>query len=52
MRVGRSTVNNWFHEMRDPSAKALLEIIEALPKIAAAAKDFVKLYLEPIAQDE
>lgn len=52
MGLGRSTINNWYHETRDPSAEAVLEIIEGLQKIDRdVAKEFVKLYLGQIAQD-
>lgn len=53
MGIGRSTVNNWFNETRDPSAEAVTEIVAALEAIdPAAAKEFVSLYLGRIAQDD
>lgn len=46
MDIGRSTVNHWVLEKRDPTAESLLGIIAALEKInPAAAEDFLWLYL-------
>ncbi|MBH8565225.1 helix-turn-helix transcriptional regulator [Nostoc sp. CENA67] len=46
MDIGRSSINRWVNENRDPSAEAVIEIIEALEKInSAAARDFLLLYL-------
>ena len=53
MGIGRSTVHYWFNETQDPLAEAVIEIIEALQKIdAAAAKEFVRLYLGQAGEDE
>ena len=47
MGIARSSVNQWFHENRDPSAEAVREIIAALQTInPIAAQTFVNLYLE------
>lgn len=46
MGIGRSSINRWVNESRDPAAEAVLEIIEGLKKInKAAASDFLALYL-------
>jgi transcriptional regulator with XRE-family HTH domain len=46
MGIGRSSINRWVNESRDPAAEAVLEIIEGLEKInKAAASDFLVLYL-------
>ena len=53
MGIGRSSINRWVNESRDPSAEAVIEIIEALDKInSAAARDFLVLYLGRIVQDD
>ena len=53
MGVGRSTVHYWFNNTQDPSAESVTKIVEALQKIdRAAAKDFVRLYLGEIIEDE
>jgi transcriptional regulator with XRE-family HTH domain len=46
MGIGRSTVNHWFNEVRDPSAEAVTEIVKALKQLdPEAARMFVKLYI-------
>jgi transcriptional regulator with XRE-family HTH domain len=53
MGIGRSSVSHWFNETRDPSAEAVIEIIEGLQKLNdKAARDFIKLYLGPLASEE
>ncbi|MCY7278485.1 MAG: helix-turn-helix domain-containing protein [Phormidesmis sp. CAN_BIN44] len=53
MNVRRSTVNQWFNELSDPSAESVTQIIAALEQLnEAAAKDFVRLYLGRLAQPE
>ena len=53
MEVGRSTVHYWFNDTQDPSAESVTQIVEALQRIdRAAAKDFVRLYLGEIIEDE
>lgn len=47
MGIGRATVNQWFHETRDPAAEAVTEIIKGLRQLdEAAAEKFIDLYLE------
>jgi transcriptional regulator with XRE-family HTH domain len=47
MGLNRSTVYQWFHEVTDPSAESLLEILAALDTLnEAAARDFLRLYLD------
>ncbi|MBH8574352.1 helix-turn-helix transcriptional regulator [Nostocaceae cyanobacterium CENA369] len=53
MGIGRSSINRWVNESRDPSAEAVIEVIEGLEKInSAAAKDFLVLYLGRIVQND
>jgi transcriptional regulator with XRE-family HTH domain len=53
MGLARSTVNQWFNEITDPSAESVIQIIAALETLnEAAAKEFVALYLGRIAQDD
>jgi transcriptional regulator with XRE-family HTH domain len=53
MGVGRSSINRWVNESRDPAAEAILEIVEALDKLnEAAAKEFLALYLGRFAQNQ
>lgn len=53
MGVGRSTVNQWFNELSDPSAESVTEIVAALETLnEAAAKEFVALYLGRITQED
>jgi len=52
MGLARSTVNQWFHEITDPSAESVTQIVAALETLnEAAAKEFIVLYLGRIAQD-
>jgi transcriptional regulator with XRE-family HTH domain len=47
MGISRSTVNQWVHEVSDPLAEAVTEIIKALRQMdEAAAEEFINLYLE------
>ncbi|BAU40384.1 MULTISPECIES: helix-turn-helix transcriptional regulator [Cyanophyceae] len=47
MGLNRSTVYQWFHEVTDPSAESLLDIVAALDTLnPAAARDFLRLYLD------
>lgn len=47
MEVGRSSINRWVNESRDPAAEAVADIVHALEKInPSAAKDFLDLYLD------
>lgn len=53
MGLARSTVNQWFNEVTDPSAESVVQIIAALETLnATAAKEFIALYLGRIAQDD
>ena len=53
MGVNRSSVFNWVSQSRDPSASAVLNILNALRQInPEAAKEFVKLYLNESMEDE
>ena len=53
MGLSRSTVNQWFHEITDPSAESVTEIIAALEKLnEAAAKEFIALYLGRTALED
>ena len=53
MGIGRSTVNHWVKQLRDPSSDAVLEIRKGLKKIdVAAAEEFIRLYLEEAAEEE
>ena len=53
MGIGRSTVNQWFNELSDPSAEAVTEIVAALETLnEAAAQEFIALYLGRAVQDE
>ena len=46
MGINRSTVSNWISQSRDPSANAIINILDGLKQInSEAAKDFIKLYL-------
>lgn len=53
MGVGRSTVNHWVNETRDPLADSIPDIVEALEKLnEAAAKDFLRLFLGRTVEGE
>jgi transcriptional regulator with XRE-family HTH domain len=53
MGTGRSSINRWVNENRDPSGDAILEIRRGLQKIdPAAAQDFIQLYLDDSAENE
>ena len=46
MGIGRSTVNHWVNEKRDPLADTIPEIVAALETLDEdAAKNFLFLYL-------
>lgn len=46
MGIGRSSINRWVNENRDPAAEAVIEIAEGLETInPVAAKKFLSLYL-------
>ena len=47
MEIGRSTVNHWVNEMRDPASESVLKIRDSLRKInSEAAEEFIRLYLD------
>jgi transcriptional regulator with XRE-family HTH domain len=53
MGTGRSSINRWVNENRDPSGDAILEIRRGLQKInPAAAEEFIQLYLDDSLADE
>ncbi|HAZ43706.1 MAG TPA: XRE family transcriptional regulator [Cyanobacteria bacterium UBA11369] len=53
MGIGRSSINRWVNENRDPSGDAILEIRKGLQKIdPAAAEEFIRLYLDDSIGDE
>lgn len=53
MGIGRSSINRWVNENRDPSGDAILEIRKGLQKIEpAAAEEFIQLYLDDAAIEE
>ncbi len=53
MDIGRSTVNHWVNEKRDPLADTIPEIVAALEKIdKAAARDFLVLFLGRFAEQD
>ena len=53
MGTGRSSINRWVNENRDPSGDAILEIRRGLQKInPAAAEEFIQLYLDDSFVDE
>lgn len=44
--VERGSVYRWVHEIREPTAETVVQILEALKQISSsAAKEFVRLYL-------
>jgi transcriptional regulator with XRE-family HTH domain len=52
MGISRANVGRWFHGL-DPSAENIVAITEALKVINFnAAKEFVRLYLGEIVEDE
>lgn len=47
MEIGRSSVNRWVNDNRDPSGDVILEIRKGLRKInPEAAEEFIRLYLD------
>lgn len=53
MSIGRSSINRWVNENRDPSGDAILQIRKGLNKISpAAADEFIRLYLDESEEDE
>ena len=51
MGIGRSTINHWVNDKREPLADTIPEIVAALAKInKAAARDFLVLFLGRFAE--
>ncbi|KAM3104849.1 helix-turn-helix domain-containing protein [Phormidesmis sp. 146-20] len=51
--IDRSAVFKWFHEQREPTSDTIVEIVKALKAMnPTAAKEFVRLYLGEIVEDE
>ncbi|MBD0337585.1 MAG: helix-turn-helix transcriptional regulator [Cyanobacteria bacterium Co-bin13] len=49
--VRRSVVYRWFHELTDPTAETVADIVKALKEInPEAAKAFVQLYLGELTE--
>jgi hypothetical protein len=49
MGIGRSSINRWVNENRDPASEAVLEIRKGLQHINPdAAGDFIRLYLDDL----
>jgi transcriptional regulator with XRE-family HTH domain len=50
LKIERGSVYRWVHEIRDPTAETLVEIVRALRGInPAAAQEFVQRYLGDVA---
>jgi plasmid maintenance system antidote protein VapI len=50
--VERTNVYRWVHEMRDPTAETLLDIVKALKNLnPQAAEEFVQLFLVDTLKD-
>ena len=53
MGIGRSSINRWVNENRDPGGDTILAIRKGLRKIdVAAADEFIRLYLEETVEEE
>lgn len=53
MGLSRSTINQWYHEITDPSAESVTQIVDALQQLnESAAKNFITLYLGRIASKD
>ncbi|MBI4780416.1 MAG: helix-turn-helix transcriptional regulator [Oscillatoriophycideae cyanobacterium NC_groundwater_1537_Pr4_S-0.65um_50_18] len=51
MKIGRSTVNHWVNEVRDPLAESIPEILTALDQLhPEAVQEFLVLYLGRFVQ--
>lgn len=52
MGIGRSSINRWVNENRDPASEAVLEIRKGLGKINPdAAAEFIRLYLDDLEEN-
>jgi plasmid maintenance system antidote protein VapI len=53
LKVERTNVYRWVHELRDPTAETLLDIVKALKTLnKQAAEEFVRLYLGNVLDDK
>ena len=53
MGIGRSSINRWVNENRDPAGDAVLEIRRGLQKInPTAAEEFTRLYWDDSDEEE
>lgn len=51
--VERGSVFRWVHEIRDPTAQTVVEIVKVVKKINRdAAREFIKLYLGDLLEDD
>lgn len=51
--IERGSVYRWVHEIRDPTAETVRDIVKVLQEInPAAAEMFVELYLGELIKDE
>ena len=51
MGIGRSSINRWVNENRDPASEAVLENRKGLQQINPdAAGDFIRLYLDDLEE--
>ena len=49
--VERGSVYRWVHEIRDPTAETVVQMLEALKQLnPEAAKEFVRLYLGEVVE--
>lgn len=50
--VERGSVFRWVHEVRDPTAETVVDIVKALKEMnPTAAEEFVRLYLGELVQN-
>ncbi|HIK31183.1 MAG TPA: helix-turn-helix transcriptional regulator [Oscillatoriales cyanobacterium M59_W2019_021] len=49
--VERGSVYRWVHEIRDPTAETVVEILESLQQLNPdAAQEFIRLYLGKVVE--
>ncbi|MDY6939282.1 MAG: helix-turn-helix transcriptional regulator [Cyanobacteriota bacterium] len=52
LSIERTNIYRWVHEIRDPTAERVYQIVLALKHLnPAAAKEFVRLYLGEVVDD-
>lgn len=52
LSIERTNIYRWVHEIRDPTAERVYQIVLALKHLnPAAAKEFVRLYLGEVVED-